>query len=73
MYLESLGYEVKIAGKGYEQYLPKDYDIVDFTDFYNIENCYYPYKDSSERMSLPSFDSNMHEHFQQFLKEVEQL
>ena len=73
LYLESLGYEVKIAGKGYEQYLPKDYDIVDFTDFYNIENCYYPYKDSSERMSLPSFDSNMHKHFQQFLKEVEQL
>ena len=73
LYLESLGYEVKIAGKDGFNFPQKDYDIVDFSDFYNIENYYYPYKDTSERMSLPTFDLKMHEHFQQFLKEVEQL
>ena len=73
LYLESLGYEVKIAGKDGFNFPQKDYDIVDFSDFYNIKNCYYPYKDTSERMSLPVFDEKMHQYFQQFLKEVEQL
>ena len=73
LYLESLGYEVKIVGKDGFSFPQKDYDIVDFSDFYNLENCYYPYKDTAERMSLPVFDQKMHKHFQQFLKEVEQL
>ena len=34
---------------------------------------YYPYKDTAERMSLPVFDQKMHKHFQQFLKEVQNL
>ena len=36
LYLESLGYEVKIAGKDGFNFPQKDYDIVDFSDFYNI-------------------------------------